>query len=265
MHRAVALVVVLLFSAGASTHEERDSVGFALSRGRLGGGSEVGTLIAFYMSNPSEGEVVGNTHLTQVGAMDFFDGNLWVASGRDDKLRFYTIDLDTGKAQLESEVEGSFSSGVFGGTFDNEGYFWVLDARKRKIRRLDPATGEVFHSVQIPSNVGYNGLAFIDDVLYAVRGATGDPLQEFGTIDTKRGTFTRIGYTKVGVGGKGGGNGCGALDYDVKTGTLYLVYRQGVEKSQRWSVYYIDIETGRATFVDEIKPHGIYDAFAIIR
>ena len=265
MYRVIALVVLTICSAGTSAFRGRESVGFALTRGHMDGGPVVGTLIAFNLSDPSAGEVIGSTGLTQVGAMDFFDGILWVASARDDRLRFYTIDIKTGEAELEAKVSGSFGSGVFSGSFDDDGYFWVLDTRHRKIRQIDPSTGKEEHSVPIPSRVGYNGLAFVDGILYAVRGATGDPPQEFGTIDTKTGEFTRIGYTRVGVEGKGGGNGCGALDYDAGTDTLYAVYRQGVAKSQRWSLYTIDFDTGLASFVGEIDPRGIYDGFAITR
>lgn len=265
MYRVIALVVLTIFSAGTSAFRGRESVGFALSRARMRGGPEVGTLIAFDLSNPSAGEVIGSTGLTQVGAMDFFDGVLWVASARDDRLRFYTIDIETGEAELQAKVSGSFGGSVFSGSFDDDAYFWVLDSRRKKIRQIDLSTGKEKHSIPIPSQVGYNGLAFVGETLYAVRGATGDPPQEFGTIDTETGEFTRIGHTRVGVDGKGGGNGCGALDYDAGTDTLYAVYRQGIEKSQRWSLYTIDFATGLASFIDEINPPGIYDGFAITR
>jgi hypothetical protein len=218
--------------------------------------------VVFDLAQPNEGRVIGNTALTDVGSMDFFGGQLWAASGRDDKLSFHTIDLKTGESTWRSVVEGRFS-GVSGGSFDDHGSYWVINLATHKLQRIDPRTGVELHSLSIPASAGYNGVAFVGETLYAVRGGTGDPPQEFGKIDLDTGEFTTIGYTNVGFDGKGGGNGCGALDYDPASRTMYLVYRQGMEKTQRWSLYTLDMRTGLANFVNEIGPKATYDAFAI--
>jgi hypothetical protein len=158
--------------------------------------------------------------------------------------------------------EGTFS-GVSAGGFDMQGAYYVVNMRGHNILRVDPWKGTILETMKMPSSAGYNGVAFIGERFYAARGGTGDPPQEFGAIDLKTGEFTPIGYTNVGVNGKGGGNGCGALDYDQAARTLFLVYRQGIEQGQGWSLYTVDLTTGQATFVDELRPKAVYDAFAV--
>jgi len=239
------------------------SPAFALSRARID--LSPGDLISLDTTDPRNGVVVGNTGLFNVGTMDFFDGALWAVDGTGDAMKFYTIDPETAEATLESTFRGPFGgTSVFSGSFDDQGDYWVVDFIYDTIREIDPRTGRSISSVPINRNVGYNGVAFVGDVLYAVRGAFGDPPQQFGTIDTLTGVFTRIGFTGVGVGGVGGGNGVGALDYDPATGTLDLVYRSGIAPGQLWSLYTVNIATGGANFVGEIGPRGLFDAFAVV-
>lgn len=285
----------MLFEAAAAAPRQA-GVGYAIIRNKGGQtGNEVGDLVAFYLDHPDKGVVIGNTALTQVGAMDIWQGVLWAASARDDRLSFYTVDVRTAEATLKSTAERKLS-GVFAGDFDAQGRFWIVNMREQRLCSYDPVTGAELSNVELPSDASYNGIAFAGEMLYAVRGGTGDPPQEFGTIDTATGKFTSIGYTNVGFDGKGGGNGCGALDYDPSTRMMYLVYRQGIEraaaqasaendaerdrpqdtvqgdksqgrnrqgKPQYWSLYTIELRTGQSTFVGEIGPQATYDAFTI--
>lgn len=292
------LFIAILVEVAAGGPRE-GGVGYSIIRNKVGrGGNEVGDLVAFYLDHPDKGVVVGNTALTQVGAMDFWQGTLWAASARDDSLNFYTVDLKTAEVTLKSTAERKLA-GVFAGDFDPQGRFWVANLGEHRLCCYDPATGAELASVKFSSDAGYNGIAFVGSTLYAVRGGPGDPPQEFGTLDTATGKFTSIGYTNVGFDGKGGGNGCGALDYDPSSRTMYLVYRQGIERTpvaaanvpaqgdadqekpqeaaqgdkpqgrnrqtrpQYWSLYVIDMTTGQSTFVGEMGPQATYDALAV--
>ena len=261
MRHIVSVMVLAGFVSGAP--RDYRSEGWAIVRAR---GSdkdvEVGDLVVFNLQRPAESRVVGNTGLTDVGSMDFWGDELWAASFRDDKLSFYTVNVATAQATLRSTVEGTFS-GVSAGGFDMQDAYYVVNMRGHNILRVDPWKGTILETLKMPSSAGYNGVALIGERFYAARGGTGDPPQEFGTIDLKTGEFTPIGYTNVGVNGKGGGNGCGALDYDQAARTLFLVYRQGIEQGQGWSLYTVDLTTGQATFVDELRPKAVYDAFAV--
>lgn len=229
IRRGLLIVAMLMAVAVAAPREA--GVGYSIIRNKDGrGGNEVGDLVAFYLDQPDKGVVLGNTALTQVGAMDFHAGQLWAASARDDKLTFYTINLAKAEATTKSTAQRKLS-GVFAGDFDSQGRFWIVNLREQYLCAYDPTTGAEVAAVKLPSDAAYNGVAFVGDVLYAVRGGTGDPPQEFGTLNTATGEFTAIGYTNVGYDGKGGGNGCGALDYNPATRTMYLVYRQGVDRA----------------------------------
>lgn len=262
-----AVSVVVLCASATVAGPRQAGVAYSIVRNKSAG-SEVGDLVVFYLDEPAKGEVIGNTGLTQVGAIDFWRGELWAVSARDDKLTFCTIDLRNAEARLRSTAERKIS-GVFAGDFDAQGRFWIVNLKTRTLNSYDPNSGTELSSVELPSDAGYNGIAFVGNTLYAVRGGTGDPPQEFGTLDLTTGEFTLIGYTNVGLEGKGGGNGCGALDYDPFTRTIYLMYRQGVErvnsKPQYWSLYTIDVRTGQSSFVGELQPRATYDALAVMQ
>ncbi|MFQ5490384.1 MAG: hypothetical protein ACE5GE_06645 [Phycisphaerae bacterium] len=229
------------------------------------GGSTPGDFVSFDTDDPGGGVLIGNVGFGNVGTMDFFAGDLWAVSGDNNVLSFYTIDTATAQATFRSSFGGPFGgTSVFSGSFDNNGYYWVTDFSTDVIRKLDPLTGASLFSAPIAPSAGPNGIAFVGDTLYAVHGGFGDPLQEFGTLNTQTGVFDLIGLTGVGVGGMGGGNGTGALDYDPVTDTMYLVYRAGIQPGQLWSLYTVDLATGGATFVGEIQPERNYDAFAVL-
>jgi len=263
MKKALVLILALLVAETLSAPRGRESLGVAISRTRIGGASEVGELIIFPLQAPHDGIRVGGTGLTNVGSMDFFDGVLWVASERDEELKFYTVDLTNAKTVHVSTFAHKFSDKVVSaGAFDDDGNYWVSDMRRKALYVIDPTTGELIEKISTP--VTTNGIEIIGDTIYAVRGGSGDPAQEFGTIDGATGKFTLIGYTRVGKEGKGGGNGSGGLDFDYRTNTMYLVYRKGIEPGQRWSLYTVDLNSGAASFVGKISPERNYDAFAVV-
>lgn len=256
------LVVSVLAGLCIAARPADHALGYAITRSR-GDGLQVGDLVAFDIAKPQRGWRIGATGLPNVGAVDVMDGILWAASERDEKLRFYTVDVNSAEATHVSTFEHPFLGGVFAGSFDDNGAFWTVDMRRRTLYEIDPMSGKLLSSTHTP--VAPNGIEIIDGMIYTVRGGTGDPPQEFGTIDRETGEFHLIGATKVGVEGNGGGNGCGALDFDWSSDTMYLVYRSGIERGQRWSLYTLDLATGLATFVNEIRPRGTYDAFAVSR
>lgn len=231
---------------------------------RIGSFSTPGELLCFDTADPGAGRLMGNIGLGNVGTMDFLGDELWVVSGDDNVMTFYTLDLETATPLFRSAFDGPFGgTSVFSGSFDSNGFYWVVDFIFDVIRKMDPRTGESLATVPISSGVGFNGVAFVGDTLYAVQGATFDPPQLFGIINTQTGQFETIGRTFVGVGGNGGGNGTGVLDYDPVTGTMYLVYRSGIEPGQLWSLYTVNLATGMATFVGEIQPERNIDACAV--
>lgn len=263
LKRGMVVLVALILSCFVQAQPRGGVSGFAIARNRgEHGGAEVGDLVVFDLAAPSEGRVVGHTGLTDVGSMDFWGAELWVATFRDDKLEFHVVDIETAAATPRSTVPGRYY-GVSGGGFDDQGRYWLVELSEKKLLGIDPRTGTILTQIGIPRSAGYNGLAFAGNRLYALRGGTGDPPQEFGVLDTVSGEFTSIGFTNVGAAGKGGGNGCGALDFEPSSRTLFGVYRQGVEPNQRWSLYTFDASTGQATFVGEIQPRATYDAFAV--
>ena len=232
---------------------------------RIGSFSDPGDFISLDTASPGSGSLLGNLGIGNVGTMDFFNDELWAVSGDNNVMSFYTIDVDSVEATFQSAYAGAFGgTSVFSGSFDDDGNYWVVDFVNDVIRQMDPLTGISLHQASIESDVGYNGVAFVGDTLYAVRGGTFDPPQEFGVLDTLTGNFQSIGRTFVGVGGNGGGNGTGALDYDPFTDTMYLIYRAGTSPGEFWSLYTIDVATGLSTFVGEIQPERNYDAFAVV-
>ena len=232
---------------------------------RIGSFSDPGDFVSFDTDSPGTGTLLGNLGIGNIGTMDFFNGELWAVSGDNNVMSFYTIDIGSVEPTLRSTYTGAFSgTSVFSGSFDEDGNYWVVDFANNVMRQMDPLTGISLHQASLEPNVGYNGVAFVGHTLYAVRGGTFDPPQEFGVLDTVTGDFQSIGRTHVGVGGDGGGNGTGALDYDPLTDTMYLVYRAGIVPGEFWSLYTIDLDTGLSTFVGEIQPERNYDAFAVV-
>lgn len=255
----------ILCCVGALVGIPTASAAPALAIHRVGSFAPPGDLVQFDTNDPGGGTLLGNIGLGNVGTMDVFDGVPWVVSGDGGSLSFYTLDPQTASVSFQSSFDGAFGgTSVFSGSFDADGDYWVADLVFNALHEFDPHTGTSLSTVPLAANAGPNGIAFVDDVLYAVHGGFGDPLQEFGTIDTATGAFTFIGLTGVGIGGLGGGNGTGALDYDPVTNTMYLVYRAGIEPGQFWSLYTVDINSGAASFVGEIQPERNYDAFTII-
>jgi hypothetical protein len=259
--RFLPIKTVLLWCA-LSDAQARAQTAFAIHRA---GVVAPGDLICFDVTNPDGGKLLGNIGLSDVGTMDFFGDQLWLVSGDGGLLNFYTVDLDTVTASYQASFGGAFGGDgiTFAGSFDSDGFYWVVDGVNEVLRKLNPNTGQSLASVSIAPSAWYNGIAFVGNVLYAVCGATGDPPQLFGILSTQTGQFQLIGRTYVGRNGEGGGNGSAALDYDPLSGTMYVVYRSGIAQGQFWSLYTIDIQTGAATFVGEIQPERNIDAFAI--
>jgi glutamine cyclotransferase len=81
------------------------------------------------------------------------DGTLWVGQYRDRKI--HQVDPHTG-AILRTIESNRFVTGV---TW-NDGELWhgTLEGDESDLRRVDPRTGEVLESLEMPPGVGVSGL-----------------------------------------------------------------------------------------------------------
>jgi glutamine cyclotransferase len=81
------------------------------------------------------------------------EGTLWVGHHRERKI--YQIDPETG-AVLRTIESNRFVTGVT--WVDGELWHGTWEADKSELRRLDPRTGEVLQSLDMPPGVGVSGL-----------------------------------------------------------------------------------------------------------
>ena len=81
------------------------------------------------------------------------EGTLWVGQYRSRKI--HQIDPDTG-AILRTIESNRFVTGVT--WVDGELWHATLEGGESEIRRVDPRTGEILESIQMPPGVGISGL-----------------------------------------------------------------------------------------------------------
>ncbi|MBI4580086.1 MAG: hypothetical protein HY718_10320 [Planctomycetes bacterium] len=225
---------------------------------RWGEYQPVGTLVQYDTQAPASGQVVGQTGLAVVGAMDFFNGRLWAASAAGGRLRFWQINPQTAQATLISAAGSHTEAFVFGGSFDPQGRFWVTDLGLDTLACYDPWTGQRISSAPIQSNLVIPGLAFLGSTLYALGIVTpvGSGPSSVGTLNPSTGEFTPLAANS----GVGGSNG---FDYDPTSGKLFATYPSG-SPSASSGLRSIDPTTGLSTSLGRLTPIGTYDAIAVV-
>lgn len=106
--------------------------------------------------DPATGEVLSTIPAPGGGAdsgMAWSEGTLWVGQYRERKI--YQIDPETG-AVLRTVESNRFVTGVT--WVDGELWHATLEGDESDLRRVDPATGEVFEKLKMPEGVGVSGL-----------------------------------------------------------------------------------------------------------
>ena len=81
------------------------------------------------------------------------EGTLWVGQYRD--RRIHQVDPETG-AILRTIESNRFVTGVT--WVDGELWHGTWEGEESELRRLDPATGEVLHSLEMPAGMAVSGL-----------------------------------------------------------------------------------------------------------
>jgi glutamine cyclotransferase len=85
--------------------------------------------------------------------MAWADGSLWVGVYRDRKI--HQVDPDTGAIVRTLETT-RFVTGVT--WVDGELWHGTWEEDQSDLRRIDPQTGELLHTVEMPSGIGVSGL-----------------------------------------------------------------------------------------------------------
>jgi glutamine cyclotransferase len=88
-----------------------------------------------------------------VSGLTWAEGTLWVGKYRDRKI--HQIDPETG-AILRTIESDRFVTGVT--WIDGELWHGTWEADESEVRRVDPRTGEVLESLEMPPGVGVSGL-----------------------------------------------------------------------------------------------------------
>ncbi|WP_152220957.1 DUF5074 domain-containing protein [Pseudomonas sp. SCB32] len=102
------------------------------------------------------GEVLASIPAPGNGAdsgLAWAEGTLWVGQYRERKI--HQIDPDSGKV-LRTLESNSFVTGV--SWVDGELWHGTWENEHSDIRRIDPGTGEVLESVEMPAGIGVSGL-----------------------------------------------------------------------------------------------------------
>lgn len=106
--------------------------------------------------DPSSGEVL-STILAPggdcVSGMAWAEGSLWVGAYRDRKI--HQVDPGTGKV-LRTIDSNRYVTGVT--WVDGELWHGTWEAEESELRRLEPRTGQVLETVEMPAGVGVSGL-----------------------------------------------------------------------------------------------------------
>ncbi|WP_371233591.1 glutamine cyclotransferase [Pseudomonas sp. QE6] len=102
------------------------------------------------------GEVLASIPAPGNGAdsgLAWAEGTLWVGQYRERKI--HQIDPDSGKV-LRTLESNRFVTGV--SWVDGELWHGTWENERSDIRRIDPGTGEVLESVEMPDGIGVSGL-----------------------------------------------------------------------------------------------------------
>lgn len=106
--------------------------------------------------DPKSGEVLATIPAPGAGGdsgLAWAEGSLWVGHYRERKI--HQVDPQTG-AVLRTIETNRFVTGVT--WVDGELWHATWEGDESELRRIDPRTGEVQESVQMPSGVGISGL-----------------------------------------------------------------------------------------------------------
>ena len=106
--------------------------------------------------DPTTGRVLATIPAPGAGGdsgLAWAEGTLWVGQYRDRKI--HQVDPDTG-AILRSIACDRFVTGVT--WVDGELWHGTWEGDESDVRHIDPATGEVLESLQMPAGVGVSGL-----------------------------------------------------------------------------------------------------------
>jgi glutamine cyclotransferase len=106
--------------------------------------------------DPDSGRVLATIPSPGAGAdsgLAWAEGTLWVGQYRDRKI--HQVDPETG-AILRTIASDRFVTGV--SWVDGELWHATWEGDESDVRRIDPATGEVLESLQMPEGVGVSGL-----------------------------------------------------------------------------------------------------------
>jgi glutamine cyclotransferase len=106
--------------------------------------------------DPKTGRVLSTIPAPGAGGdsgLAWAEGTLWVGQYRSRKI--HQIDPDTG-AILRTIESNRFVTGVT--WVDGELWHATLEGDESELRRIDPQTGDVVESVEMPSGVGVSGL-----------------------------------------------------------------------------------------------------------
>ncbi|HEY0943222.1 MAG TPA: hypothetical protein VGE08_24270 [Steroidobacter sp.] len=106
--------------------------------------------------DPSTGEVLATIPAPGDGSdsgLAWAEGTLWVGQYRERKI--HQVDPDTG-AVLRTIESNRFVTGVT--WVDGELWHATWEGDESELRRIDPRSGEVQESVQMPEGVGISGL-----------------------------------------------------------------------------------------------------------
>lgn len=105
--------------------------------------------------DPDSGQVVATIPAPEGGGsgLAWAEGSLWMGQYRNRKI--YQIDPATGK--ILSTVESNrFVTGVT--WVDGDLWHGTWEAEESELRRVNPATGEVLESIEMPAGIGVSGL-----------------------------------------------------------------------------------------------------------
>ena len=106
--------------------------------------------------DPASGRVLATIPAPGAGAdsgLAWAEGTLWVGQYRERKI--HQVDPDTG-AILRTIACDRFVTGV--SWVDGELWHGTWEGDDSDVRRIDPATGKVLESLQMPTGVGVSGL-----------------------------------------------------------------------------------------------------------
>jgi outer membrane protein assembly factor BamB len=122
--------------------------------------------------DPGTGKVLASIPSPGGGSgLAWAEGTLWVGQYRDRKI--HQVDPETG-AILRTIETNRFVTGVT--WVDGELWHGTWEGDESELRRLDPRTGEVLESLEMPDGVGVSGLEADGDRFFCGGGKSGKVL-----------------------------------------------------------------------------------------